>query len=98
MWRECGILVRNPIYLFCMILFPMLIMLFFTSLMSEGLPTELPCGVVDHDNTSTTREIARRLDGMQSYHVVGRYTTVSEARQAIQRGEIYAFMYFNLTY
>lgn len=94
MWRECGILVRNPIYLFCMILFPMLIMLFFTSLMSEGLPTELPCGVVDHDNTSTTREIARRLDGMQTSHVVGRYNSVSEARQAIQRGEIYAFMYF----
>lgn len=92
--RECGILVRNPIYLFCMVLFPLFIMFFFTSLMGNGLPTELPCGIVDQDNTSTTREIVRRLDAMQTTRVTNYYNSVSEARQAIQQGEIYAFLYF----
>lgn len=93
MWRECGILMKNPIYLFCMILFPLFIMFFFTSLMAEGLPTELPCGVVDLDNTSTTRGLVRKLDAMQTTHIVNYYNNVSEARQAVQRGEIYAFLY-----
>ena len=92
--RECGILVSNPIYLFCMVLFPLFIMFFFTSLMGNGLPTELPCGIVDQDNTSTTREIVRRLDAMQTTRVTNYYNSVSEARQAIQQGEIYAFLYF----
>lgn len=93
MWRECGILMKNPIYLFCMILFPLFIMFFFTSLMAEGLPSELPCGIVDLDNTSTTRELVRKLDATQTTHVVKYYNNVSEARQAVQRGEIYAFLY-----
>ena len=93
MWRECGILMKNPIYLFCMILFPLFIMFFFTSLMAEGLPSELPCGVVDLDNTSTTRELVRKLDAMQTTHVVKYFNNISEARRAVQQGEIYAFLY-----
>lgn len=93
MWRECGILMKNPIYLFCMILFPLFIMFFFTSLMAEGLPSELPCGIVDLDNTSTTRELVRKLDAMQTTHVVKYYNNISEARQAVQQGEVYAFLY-----
>lgn len=93
MWRECGILMKNPIYLFCMILFPLFIMFFFTSLMAEGLPSELPCGIVDLDNTSTTRELVRKLDAMQTTHVVKYYNNISEARRAVQQGEVYAFLY-----
>ena len=93
MWRECGILIKNPIYLFCMILFPLFIMFFFTSLMAEGLPSELPCGIVDLDNTSTTRELVRKLDAMQTTHVVKYYNNISEARRAVQQGEVYAFLY-----
>ena len=91
--RECGILRRNPIYLFCMVVFPVLTMLFFTSMMSEGQPTEMPVGVVDLDNTSTSRSLIRRLDAFQTSHVVARYPSVSAARQAIQQNQIYAFLY-----
>ena len=30
--RECGILMRTPIYLFCMIIFPIFTVFFFTSM------------------------------------------------------------------
>ena len=76
-----------------MILFPLFIMFFFTSLMAEGLPSELPCGIVDLDNTSTTRELVRKLDAMQTTHVVKYYNNISEARRAVQQGEVYAFLY-----
>ena len=83
----------RPLYLFCMIIAPVFCYLFFTTLMANGLPTDLPAGVVDLDNTSTTRNIIRNLDAFQQTHIVAHYPSVMEARKAIQRGEIYSFYY-----
>jgi ABC-2 type transport system permease protein len=76
-----------------MVVFPLLALVFFTSLMGEGLPQDMPVGVVDLDNTSTTRSIIRRLDAFQSSQVVAYYPSVAEARKAVQENEIYAFLY-----
>lgn len=91
--RELMILRQNRIYLFCMVLFPLLVMFFFTTLMGDGLPTEMPIGIVDADHTTTSRSIVRRLDAFQMSKVVARYPSVAEARKAMQQGEIYAFLY-----
>ena len=91
--REVRIMLHNPMYGCCMVVFPILAMIFFTSLMDEGLPEDMPVGVVDLDNTTTSRSLIRRLDGFQSSKVVAHYTSVAEARRAIQENEIYAFLY-----
>ncbi len=91
--RECKILFVNRIYFFSMVVFPILAMVFFTSLMDEGLPEDMPVGVVDLDNTTTSRSLIRRLDAFQSSKVVAHYPSVAEARRAIQENEIYAFLY-----
>ena len=87
------ILCRNRVYLFCMVAFPLMVMVFFTSLMDDGLPTEMPVGVVDLDNTSTSRSLVQRLDAFQMSKVVAHYPSVNEARRDIQENEIYAFLY-----
>ena len=91
--RECGILRSNPMYFFCMVVFPILVTAFFTSMMNEGQPMKMPVGIVDQDNTTTTRSMIRRLDAFQSSEVVASYPNINEARNAIQRNEIYAFLY-----
>lgn len=91
--RECKILTVNRIYFFSMVVFPLLAMVFFTSLMDEGLPEDMPVGIVDLDNTTTSRSLIRRLDAFQSSKVVAHYPSVAEARRAIQENEIYAFLY-----
>ncbi len=93
MLRELLILRQNHIYRFCMVFFPILVIFFFTSLMDEGLPTSLPVGVVDLDNTSMSRSLTRKLDGFQMSKVVAHYPSMTEARRAIQRNEIYGFLY-----
>ena len=93
MMRELLILRQNHIYRFCMVLFPVLMIFFFTSLMDDGLPTSMPVGIVDLDNTSTSRSLSRHLDGFQMSQVVAHYPSVAEARRAIQRNEIYGFLY-----
>ena len=91
--RELLILRKNHIYRFCMVLFPLLVIFFFTSMMDDGLPTSMPVGVVDLDNTSTSRALGLKLDGFQMSKVVAHYPSVTEARKAVQRNEIYGFLY-----
>jgi len=93
MKRECRRFVSRPLYLFCMVIAPLFSYIFFTTLMDSGLPTNLPIAVVDLDNTSTSRNIARNLDAFQQTEVVAHFPNVNEARNAMQRGEIYGFFY-----
>lgn len=91
--RECHRLVSRPLYLFCMVGAPLFCYVFFTTLMSSGLPTNMPVGIVDQDQTSTTRQLVRNLDAFEQTAVVAHYPTFNEARTAMQRGEIYGFFY-----
>ena len=77
-----------------MVVLPLFVMIFFTTLMQQGQPGEMPVGIVDLDNTATTRSMTRRLDAFQNTRVAAYYNSVDEARHAMQRNEIYGFMYF----
>ena len=92
--REIHILLVHPIYIMCMVVAPLLITFFFTSLMDEGAPQNLPIGVVDLDQTTTTRKLTRMIDAFQSTKVVAHYTSMEEARHAIQKNDIYGFLLF----
>lgn len=89
--RELKRMARQPIYAFCMVLAPLFCYVFFTSLMSKGLPSSLPLGLVDEDHTTTSRNLARNLDAFQSTDIRFEFADVSEAREAVQRGEVYGF-------
>lgn len=93
MKRECQRLVSRPLYLFSMVVAPLFCYVFFTTLMGSGLPTDMPVGIVDQDQTSTTRQLSRILDAFQQSKIVARYPTFNEAREAMQRREIYGFYY-----
>lgn len=93
MRREWVRLVHAPIYWFCVFVAPLFCLYFFTSLMDEGLPTDMSLGLVDNDRTSTTRNLARTLDAFQSTGIKQEYASVTEARRAVQRGDIYGFYY-----
>ena len=92
--REIHILLIHPIYLICMVVMPLFVTFFFTSLMDEGVPTDIPIGIVDLDQTTTTRKLTRMVDAFQSTKVAAHYPTMAEARHAIQRNEIYGFILF----
>ena len=91
MCRECRRMVSRPLYLFCMVIAPLLTYALFTTMMGSGLPTDIPVGVVDQDNTSTSRMVVRNLDAFQQTAVVAHYPDFHAARVALQRGDIYGF-------
>src|SRR3712207_3570557 len=93
MLRECRRLVSRPIYLFSMVISPLFCYVFFTTLMSSGLPEGLPAGVVDMDRSANSRNIIRNLDSFTQTEIVDHYSNIADARIALQKGKIYGFFY-----
>ncbi|MBQ2485268.1 MAG: ABC transporter permease [Muribaculaceae bacterium] len=91
--RELNIFRQHSIYGFCMLVFPVLLVVFFTTMLDEGTPQDLPIGVVDEDNSAMSRTLVRNLDAMQNSHVAYRFASPTEARCAMQEGKVYGFLY-----
>lgn len=91
--RELRVYSQRPLFLFCMVLAPVMCAVFFATLMYKGLPTRLPAGIVDEDNTNISRTIVRTIDAMEEANFVASYPSFSEAKDAMQRGEIFSFFY-----
>lgn len=91
--REFRHYLRHPLLLFCLLVAPIITIVFFTSLMSGGLPKDLPAAVVDMDDTQVTRNFIRTMDAMEQTEIVAHFHNFSEAREAMQKGQIYAFFY-----
>lgn len=90
--RELRRMVKRPVYVFVTILIPLGFLLFFGTLMSEGLPQRLPIGIVDHDNSSLSRNIIRQVNATQQTRVEKSYLHFAEARAAMQKGDIFGFI------
>jgi len=90
--REVQRIFRNPVYLVATVGMMTFIYVFFFSFLSEGTPQSLPIGVVDYDHSSISRRLARELNATPFAEVKRHYSDFAEARDAMQRGEIYAFM------
>lgn len=88
--RELRAFGRRPIFLVIMFVAPLGFLWMFTSLMQAGLPTKLPAALVDEDNTHVTRQLTRILGTMEETRFVLQTQSFTEARQTMQRGEIYA--------
>ena len=91
--RELRIFAHRPLFLFTMLVTPVACIVFFTTLMGDGLPTKLPAGLVDEDNTHITHTVERILGTMEDTRITAHYPSFTEARKAMQRGEIYGFFY-----
>ena len=90
--RELQRFFRNPVYLIATVGMMSLIYVFFLTFLNEGTPQNLPIGVVDYDHSTISRRLAREVNTTPYAEIKERYSSFSEARDAMQCGEIYAFL------
>ena len=90
--RELKRMVSRPIYFLSTIAVMTFCYVFFLTLFSEGQPVRMPIAVVDLDNSSLSRQFIRNLDATQQAQVVMRLHSHKEAREEMQKGNIYAFV------
>ncbi len=85
--RELEIIGRRPLYLMGSIGVMAFCAIFFLTFFHQGLPSDLPIGIVDKDETWVSREFARNLDATQLGKVI-KYDTFAEAREDMMKGKL----------
>ena len=85
-------LVRRQVFVWMMVVMPLLCAFFFFDLMHKGPVTRVPVGVVDLDNSSTSRALSRNLGAMQNVEIKCHFANFQEACDAVQRGDVLGFI------
>lgn len=89
--REWSIFSRHPRYVMLLSAGLAFSYLFFITLMNEGQPQRLPIAIVDQDGSYLSRRLCHEIDATPGVHIVAVYENHTQARQAMQRQEIFAF-------
>ena len=90
--RELRRIIHRPIYWVASIVLPLFSLVFMATIFGTGQMTDLPVGVVDADNTSVSRNIVRMVDATPQLQVARHYANETEAREALQRRDIYGYL------
>ncbi len=87
--RELRIIRQRPIYLLGSVGVIAFCAIFFLTFLKDGLPSDVPIGLVDYDYSSTSRNFCQQLDATQLGKVV-HYESFAAAREDMNRGKIAA--------
>lgn len=87
--RELRIIRQRPIYLLGSVGVIAFCAIFFLTFLKDGLPSDVPIGLVDYEYSSTSRNFCQQLDATQLGKVV-HYDSFAAAREDMNRGKIAA--------
>ena len=92
MFRELRRMTSRRIYLGAAVVLPLFLLLFMCTIFGSGQMRRLPIGVVDADNTPTSRSIIRNIAAVPTFTLARHYADDAEAREAVRRKEIYGYL------
>ena len=90
--RELRRMFTRPIYLYGTVFILSFSAIFLFTLMNEGQPQRIPIGYVDLDESYLSRSAYNQINSTQGVEIVKKYSSYTEARSAMQRGDIYGFI------
>ena len=90
--RELHRMVSRRIYFATCIVLPLFSIFFMATIFGNGQMENLPIGVVDGDNTATSRQIIRSVEAVPTFQVTKHYANDAEARADVQRKNIYGYL------
>ncbi len=83
---------KDKFLLFMCFVMPLFTASFVYMTLSESIVRDLPIGIVDFDNSQTSRNIAFNIESSATLSIQSRYNSVLEAKNAISAKEIYALV------
>ena len=90
--REWRRMTSRRIYLGAAVVLPLFLIFFMATIFGDGQMRRLPIGIVDEDNTATSRGIVRSIAAVPTFDVVAHYANDAEAREAVKRREVYGYL------
>ncbi len=83
---------KDKFLLFMCFVMPLFTASFVYMTLSESIVRALPVGIVDFDNSQTSRNIAFNIESSATLSIQSRYNSVLEAKNAISKKDIYALI------
>ncbi len=90
-WRGCMFVMSRPLYIVSIVVIPLLSGFIMLDLLKEGIGNHVPAAIVDLDGSDLSRRVTSNLDAMQTVDVKRSFNDFTEARDALQRGDIIGF-------
>ena len=90
--REWRRMTSRRIYLGAALVLPLFLIFFMATIFGDGQMRRLPIGIVDENNTATSRSIVRSIAAVPTFDVVAHYANDAEAREAVKRREVYGYL------
>ena len=90
--REWHHMTSRRIYLGAAVVLPLFLLFFMATIFGDGQMRYLPIGIVDGDNTSTSRDVVRKISAVSTFDVVAHYADDAEARAAVSRRKVYGYL------
>lgn len=90
--RELRLMISKPTYLMVTLVLPLLAIGVMALIFSQGVPRDLPIGLVDLNQSATSRKLVRMVDATASAQVVQSYADLTSARKAVERKDIYGVL------
>jgi ABC-2 type transport system permease protein len=87
-FREIDRMTGSTIYLFTTLIGPLISFIILLSVFSDGVPRNLPVGIVDQDNTNLSRKIGMWVGATAEAEVVGYFPNPPEAYQQMKEGKV----------
>ncbi len=90
--REWHRMTSRRLYLGVCLVLPLFCLFFMATIFGNGQMENIPVGIVDLDNTATSRNISRRISAAPTFRVTEHFTDEADARRALQRKDIYGYL------
>jgi len=91
-FREIDRMTGSTIYLFTTLIGPLISFIILLSIFSDGVPRNLPVGIVDLDNTNLSRKIGMWIGATPEAEVIKHYLNQMEAYKEMEEGKLDAIV------
>lgn len=91
-FREIERMMNSSVYLFTVLIAPLFSFLVLRTIFTDGVPSNLPVGLVDLDNTVLSRKMGQWIDATSEATIVYRSPNLSAAQQQMELGHIQAIV------
>ncbi|MFA7077856.1 MAG: ABC transporter permease [Syntrophomonas sp.] len=86
--REIERMSKSSVYLFTTLVGPLFAFVVLLAIFSDGIPSNLPIGIVDMDNTVLSRKMSQWVDATSETEIVFRSPNLNEAQHELMTGKI----------
>ena len=90
--RELNRMVSRRLYFGICIVLPLFSVIFMATIFGTGQMENMPIGIVDLDQTASSREITRTIAAVPTFKVTKHYSDLESARKATESAEIYGYL------